>query len=94
MFSSAHKSLTLGRSQQAGSTYAPDILPMLQSLLRTLADIDFEFRKDLETVQQSLAEESLKERAIATLKERHQARRAPYVRDINKLEAQIQRMFA
>jgi hypothetical protein len=93
MFSSTHKSLNSGMPQQAGSTYSPDILPLLQSLLRTLADIDFEFRKDLETVQQSAGDGALKQKAIATLKKRHCERRYPYVQEINKLEAHIRRMF-
>jgi hypothetical protein len=94
MSSITHKSPVSGMSQPAAGTYSPDMLPLMQSLLRTLADIDFEFSKDLETVQQSAVVEPLKQRAIATLRKRHHERRAPYVREINKLETQIQRMFA
>lgn len=94
MLPSSHKSLPSGMPRQRASIYAPDILPLMQSLLRTLADIDFEFSKDLETVQQSAVDEPVKHRTIATLKMRHQERRAPYVRDIAMLETQIQRMFS
>jgi hypothetical protein len=37
------KRLTSGSSQQPPGTYSPDILPLLQSLLAALADIDFEY---------------------------------------------------
>jgi hypothetical protein len=94
MFFTTHNSRILGGLQQDEGTYSSNILPLLQTLLRTLADIDFEFQKDLETVQQSAVEEHLRERATAMLKKRHHERRTPYVREINKLEAQFQRMFA
>lgn len=88
------KRLTSGPSQQPPGTYSPDILPLTQSLLRALADIDFEYQKDRETIQTNAIEEPLKQGALATLKERHQERRAPYLREIEKLEKQIQRTFA
>jgi hypothetical protein len=80
--------------QQVPGTYSPDILPRLQSLLAALADIDFEFQKDRETILKSEVEERLKQGAIATLAKRHQERRAPYLRGIDKLERQIQRKAA
>jgi hypothetical protein len=88
------KRLTSGSAQQPPGTYSPDILPSLQSLLGALADIDFEYQKDRETILQSPIEEPLKQRAIATLTTRHQERRDPYLREIDKLERQIQRTFA
>ena len=88
------KRLTSGSSQPLQGTYSPDILPSLQSLLAALADIDFEYQKDRETILQSPIEEPLKQRAIATLAKRHQERRDPYLREIDKLERQIQRTFA
>ena len=88
------KRLTSGSSQLLQGTYSPDLLPSLQSLLAALADIDFEYQKDRETILQSPIEEPLKQRAIATLAKRHQERRDPYLREIDKLERQIQRTFA
>jgi hypothetical protein len=64
--------------------YAPELLPLLQSLLADLADIDFEHASDVESIRTSTAEEWLKQTAIRKLQERHRERRAPYVR---KLEA-------
>ena len=88
------KRLTSGSSQPLPGTYSPDILPSLQSLLAALADIDFEYQKDRETILQSPIEEPLRQRAIATLAKRHQERRDPYLREIDKLEREIQRTFA
>jgi hypothetical protein len=85
---------TLGSAQQPPGTYSPDILPLLQSLLAALADIDFEFQKDRETILKSAIDEPLKQRAIATLAEQHHERRDPYLQEIDKLERQIQRTFA
>jgi hypothetical protein len=86
--------LTSRPSQPPSGTYSPDILPLLQSLLAALADIDFEYQKDRETILRSAIEEPLKQRAIATLAKRHRERRDPYLREIDKLERQIQRMIA
>lgn len=94
MPSITHTSPVSGMSQPAAGTYSPDILPLMQSLLRTLADIDFEFERDRETILKSAVEEPLKQRAIATLNKRHHERRAPYVRELDELERQIQRTFA
>jgi len=66
----------------------------MQSLLAALADVDFEFHKDRETILKSGIEESLKQRSIATLAQHHQKRRAAYLRGIGKLERQIQRRAA
>jgi hypothetical protein len=88
------KRLSSEPSRQPPGTYSPDILPLLQSLLAVLADIDFEFQKDRETILKSAIDEPLKQRAIATLAEQHHERRDPYLQEIDKLERQIQRTFA
>ena len=80
--------------QQPAGTYSPDILPLTQSLLRALADIDFEYQKDRETILKSAIEEPFKQRAIATLAKRHHEQRAPYLREIDELEREILRTFA
>jgi hypothetical protein len=94
MPSAMFRRLTSRTFQQLPGTYSPDILPRLQSLLAALADIDFEFQKDRETILNSAIEEPLKQKAIATLAKRHQERRAPYLRGLDKLERQIQRKAA
>ena len=78
----------------AAHTYSPEVLPLLQSLLATLADIDFEHESDIETVRNSAADEWLKQATIRKLQERHRERRFPYVRRLEGLQKQIQGMAA
>ena len=78
----------------AAHTYSPEVLPLLQLLLATLADIDFEHESDVETVRNSSAEEWLKQATIRKLQDRHQKRRAPYVRKLESLQMQVQVMAA
>ena len=72
--------------------YSPEILPLLQSLLATLADIDVAHRSAIEAIRSGSAEDRLKRRAIATLQERHRATRAPYIRQLEDLEERIKAM--
>jgi hypothetical protein len=73
----------------AARLYPSGLLPSLQSLLATLAEIDFEHESDIETIRDSSADEWLKQTAIRTLQERHRKRRAPYVRQLTMLQKQI-----
>jgi hypothetical protein len=74
--------------------YPPDIQPRLQAILATLADLDFAFESDLETITQSAADEVLKRQAIARLHERHHERRAPHLQQLAKLEQRIRALAA
>ena len=94
MASAMFKRVTLDRSQQPSGTYPPEIPPLLQPLLKALAKVDFEFQKDREIIVKSAIDELLKQRAVATLAKRHQERRAPYLRGIDKLERQLQKKAA
>ena len=67
--------------------YAPSILPLMQTLLATLADIDFAHQCELQRVAESSADAALKERLRADLEARHRERRAPYVEQLVVLEA-------
>ena len=78
----------------AARTYPPDFLPLLQLLLAALADIDYEHESDIETVRISAADEWLKQATIRKLQDRHQKRRAPYVRRLEGLQKQVQAMAA
>jgi hypothetical protein len=80
------EALTSKLHLRPAATYSPDTLPLLQSLLRTLADIDFGFQKDLETVERSKMDQALKQHTLARIKQRHHERRTPYVRELNKLQ--------
>lgn len=75
-------------------TYSPDLAPLLQSLLATLADIDFAFESDLELVENSAMNGALKRKTIERLQEQHRARRTPYVRQIDVLQQSVQQLLA
>ncbi len=74
--------------------YPAELLPLLQALLATLANIDFEHESDIEIVRNSAADEWLKQTTIRRLQERHSKRRAPYVQQLERLQRQIQAMAA
>ena len=74
--------------------YPSELLPSLQMLLAALADLDFEHASDIETVRNSAADEWLKETTIRNLQARHQERRAPYVRQLGRLQKKIEAMAA
>ena len=74
--------------------YAPGLSPLLQSLLATLADIDFAFESDLEVVENSATDEALKRKIVERLREQHRERRAPYVRQIDALQHTMKPMVA
>ena len=74
--------------------YTPDIQPLLQSLLATLADIDFAYESDLETVRNSATDEALKRGVIIKLQQQHQERRIPYVRQLAALQERIRAIAA
>jgi hypothetical protein len=74
--------------------YSPAVGPLLQSLLATLADIDFAFESDLEVVENSATDEALKRKIIERLREQHRERRDPYVRRIDALQQGFQQLVA
>ncbi|WP_201833906.1 hypothetical protein [Microvirga zambiensis] len=86
------------RSQiQIGSigsrVYAPDILPRLQSLLATLADIDVAHGSNLLVIESGEMDDADKDQLIADLWQTHCKRRAPYLREIEALRARINAAF-
>ncbi len=77
---------------QAGGShhvYSPEILPQMQSLLAALADLDCAYEVDVETVRNSDTPEIIKRSVIETLRQRHQERRAPYVRQLEALQRRM-----
>jgi hypothetical protein len=59
--------------------YSPEIEPMMQDLLSTLANIDFEHDVAMEKLELSATEPALKRRIAAKLSEQHRERREPYL---------------
>ncbi|WP_046861726.1 hypothetical protein [Microvirga massiliensis] len=79
---------------EPSATYPGELKPLLQSLLATLADIDFAFERDLEAARASSMEEVLKQRAIERLMAHHRERREPYVRQLTALHSRILSLVA
>ena len=69
--------------------YSPSVLPLMQSLLATLANIDFEHEHEVERVTRSSAPASLKAHLLAKLTERHRERRTPYVGELAVLQGRV-----
>ncbi len=78
----------------AARLYPSRLLPSLQSLLTSLADIDFAHGSDVETVRNSSVDDWLKQTVIRRLEERHRQRRAPYVAQLERLEKRMQPLAA
>ena len=81
------------RSPQQASgphhVYSPEVLSQMQALLAALADIDCAYEIDVETVRSSHTPEIIKNSVIATLQQRHQERRAPYLRQLEALQRRV-----
>jgi hypothetical protein len=91
--------MTIANKSPAGEARVPrlypaDIQPRLQATLAVLADLDFAFESDLETIQQSAADEVLKRQAMARLHEHHRERRAPHLQQLATLEQRIRALAA
>jgi hypothetical protein len=74
--------------------YSPDLQPLIQSLLSTLADIDFAYESDIDVVQNSTTDEVLKRKVLGKLHEQHCERREPYLRQLAALEDRIRKLAA
>ncbi len=65
--------------------YSPALLPLIQSVLGTLADMEFEFEQECEKVR-GTTDIQLKARVLERLRAQHQARREPYLRELAVLQ--------
>lgn len=72
-------------------TYCPNIQSMMQELLRTLANIDFQHEDELNKLRRSATDEELKKYIKDKLLERHRERREPYVNLLAELRKQQHR---
>ena len=81
---------SLQAATNAARPYPSELLPSLQSLLATLADIDFEHESDVETVRSSSVDEWLKLTTIRKLQEHHRERRMPRIAQLERLENRMQ----
>ena len=68
--------------------YSPELLPLIQSLLATLADIDFAHEREIERLERRVDDWAVKQRRMA-MEQAHRERRAPYVQQLAELEARV-----
>ena len=73
--------------------YDPLILPRLQSLLATLADLDVAHASNVIVIESRPMDDARKDRLVADLWQTHCRRRAPYVREIAALRERIEATF-
>lgn len=69
--------------------YSPATQPLLQSLLSTLADIDFEYECQREKVSRGSTDLNLRIRVLERLKAQHQERRLPYIQQLAILQERM-----
>ncbi len=69
--------------------YSPDLQPLLQSLLGTLADIDFEYERERDTISSRTIDRNLKIRLLKKLKQHRRERREPYLQQLAILHERI-----
>ncbi len=70
--------------------YPPDLLPLIQSLLATLANMEFAYEMECEKVG-GCTDIMLKARVLARLKAEHRARREPYLHQLAVLQERAYR---
>jgi hypothetical protein len=71
--------------------YSSKLQPMMQDVLRTLADIDFEHDVALGRLAETSDDAGLKAQLAERLKRRHRERREPYVRMLTELHERATR---
>ncbi len=69
-------------TDRAAPVYSPSFLPLMQSLLTTLANLDAEHEHEVGRVTRASAPASLKPHLLAKLTERHRERRQPYAQHL------------
>ncbi len=69
--------------------YSPTDKPLLQSLLATLADIDFEYEQARDKVSKNSPDLNLRIRVLEKLKAQHQERRMPYIQQLAILQERL-----
>ena len=74
--------------------YSPDDEVLLQSLLTTLADLDFAYDQERERVSKSTMDERLRARMLQKLRDQHRERREPYIRHLTLLQERLMPQFS
>jgi hypothetical protein len=74
--------------------YSPTFQPLLQSLLATLADIDFDYDLEREKLSNNSSDANIKILALEKLKARHFERRQPYLQQLAILQKRMMELRA
>jgi DNA-binding transcriptional MerR regulator len=74
--------------------YSPAVQPLLQSLLATLADLDFDYEQQREKLSTTSPDTSVRSRALEKLKNRHRERREPYIQQLTILQKRMMELRA
>ncbi len=74
--------------------YSPTFQPLLQSLLATLADLDFDYEKEREKLSNTSPDTNIKIRALEKLRNRHRERREPYIQQLAILQRRMMELRA
>jgi heme oxygenase len=69
--------------------YSLDDEILLQSLLTTLANLDFAYEQERERVSSSTKDANLRARVLQKLRDQHRERRHPYMQHLTVLHEQI-----
>jgi hypothetical protein len=83
-----HKDEPNNRAQHS-RIYSPTFQPLLQSLLATLADLDFDYEKEREKLSSTSPDTNIRIRALEKLKNRHRERREPYIQQLAILQKRM-----
>jgi hypothetical protein len=73
--------------------YPDDIRPRLQTILATLADMEFALERKLDSIRRSGDDEVKKRKFIALLRKRHEECRASYAQELADMQKRIEAMF-
>lgn len=66
--------------------YSPNLQPLIQSILSTLANIDYEYEAEKNKISTRTADINLKIKVLEKLKARHHERREPYIVQLSILQ--------
>ena len=69
--------------------YSQEDQVLLQSLLATLANLDFDYERERERINSGTTAPDLKARALRRLEERHRERREPYLRHLTVVQDRV-----
>jgi hypothetical protein len=71
--------------------YSPALQPLSQSLLATVANMDFAYEREREKLSATTNDRHLTVRMLEKLAAQHRERREPYIRQLAILQDRIQR---